>query len=592
VKRLACAIAALAACGDVASSREPPGSDAGPIFPAADGGAMPPSNEALFAGTRSGMVPAGEHETDAAAEVYDPRTCWDEIDVDGDGQIDCDDAGCAAVRVCAIGDGDRCERLSHESIGFDSCIGLPDARSCLGAARAIGTTVIEPDAMVPVGELDADAGFVFGPPLDLANERVQITVSFMRSDCSGCVEGAAIAIAHSEVQRVVAPLVALVASSDRGNVSLVVGGATVTSWPIEADVSTGFELVLRPTGEVTARPLAAGATPVTLQIAPMRDLEIVAYGRNPAHAGTSDTRAGISALEITRSLCDMPASWAAATAHEVTQGSTRVDDFESPSIWIDGSTEAVAVSRADAIYVGENASGAFELKLDPAVVQHGTASAAGVTDPELFRHDGRWFIAFTGVAVDGRRTIGIARGGATIDEPFEPDGGPAIDPAVAGVRSLEMPTVAVIPAGTWVLVARATAADGTRSLLGFASNDGGTSWTPYLGADLAEATRRPGEVAPLAFDADEIAHPTLVVANGAYQLYFAGRRGTRWGLGLLASDEFLYWRPIDEASIVTPSVGLRAPDVFATASELRLLTANARTRSIETTSRPIPARPL
>jgi hypothetical protein len=595
VSRLVLALATLAACGDGDASLEPPGSpDAGRPMAVADGGtALPPVNEALFAGTRSGIAPAGEYETDSAAEAYDPRTCWDDIDVDGDGQVDCDDSGCATVRACAIGDGDRCEQTSHESIGFDSCIGLPDARSCLGAARAIGRTMIEPGAMVPVGELDADAGYVFGDPLDLASERVRITVSFVRSECTGCVEGAAVAIAHSEVQRVVAPLVALVASSDRGNVSLVVGGATLHSWPIAADTPTGFELVLRPTGEVTARPLAGSDPPVALQIAPMRDLEIVAYGRNPAHATATDTRAGISDLDITRSLCDMPASWSPATAHEVRQGGARVEDFESPSIWIDGTTEAIAVSRGMAIFVGERAGGAFDLKPDPAVSQHGPNSAAGVTDPELFRQEGQWFMAFTGIAVEGRRSIGIARGGGTLDEPFLPDPTAGIDPAIADAILLEMPTVAVLPDGTWVLVARATAYDGTRTLLGFASNSDGASWVPYLGADLGASTARPGtDVAPLAFDADEIAHPTLVVSNGAYQLYFAGRRGTRWGVGLLASDEFLYWRPIDESSVLTPSVGMRAPDVFVSGTELLLTSANARTRTIETASRPIPARPL
>lgn len=594
MSRIALALAlALAACGDGDPTRGPPSApDAARPMEGDAGDALPPGNEALFAGTRSGIAPAGEYETDSAAELYDPRTCWDDIDVDGDGQIDCDDSGCAAVRACAIGDGDRCEQISHASIGFDSCIGLPDARSCLGAARAIGRTMIEPGAMVPVGELDADAGYVFGDPLDLASERVRITVSFVRSECTGCVEGAAVAIAHSEVQRVIAPLVALVASSDRGNVSLVVGGATVHSWPIAADTPAGFELVLRPTGEVTARPLAGSEPPVALQITPMRDLEIVAYGRNPAHAGATDTRAGISDLDITRSLCDMPASWSAATAREVRQGGERVEDFESPSIWIDGTTEAIAVSREMAIFVGESAAGAFDLKRDPAVSQHGPNSAAGVTDPELFRHEGRWFIAFTGVSVDERRSIGIARGGATLDEPFQPDPTAGIDPAIADVASLEMPTVAVLPDGTWVLVARATGYDGTRALLGFASSSDGASWIPYVGADLADSTARPSAVEPLAFDADEIAHPTLVVANGAYQLYFAGRRGTRWGVGLFASDEFLYWRPIDDSSVLTPSVGLRAPDVFVTSTELLLTSANARTRTIETASRPIPARPL
>jgi hypothetical protein len=587
------ALVLLAGCGDALGDGASPGADAGPAG-RSDGGAgvVPWQGKGYFPFGRSLMIEAGEFSTDAADPgAYDPRTCWDESDGDGDGSTDCQDDGCAGVRSCAIGDGDRCELLATTVADVAACEGAADPTGCLSAARAIGASAIEASVLVPLGTMSGDAGFVFGDPIDLSSERARIAVSFVRSDCDGCVEGAAVAVARAEVQRIVEPVVALVASSARGNVALVVGDAMVATWPIDAETPTPFELVLRPTGEVTARRTDIGDPGTTIRITPMRDLEVVAYGRNPAHAAPTDTRAGIAALSIARSICDMPSSWVVGPARPVRQGSAAMVDFSSPSTWTEGAVEAIAVTRGMAIYAGEYATDAFAIGETPAVRQHPSHATAGVTDPEIFFHEGAWNIAFTAVASDGVKSIGLARGGASIDAEFAPEAGPVIHPSAIGVRDLEMPTVAFIESGEWLLVARATRLDGSRALLGFTSDDRGQQWDLRVDADLGDRTARPGAVEPLAFDADEIADPSLVIVNGGYQLYFAGRRGTRWGIGLYASDEFLFWRPMNGGSLMAPSVGTRRPDVSAIGGELRLISENSRSHAVDVAVRAIPSRP-
>ena len=136
------------------------------------------------------------------------------------------------------------------------------------------------------------------------------------------------------------------------------------------------------------------------------------------------------------------------------------------------------------------------------------------------------------------------------------------------------------------MVARVTDPEGGQQLAVYTSDDG-TSWTFWDMGHLGPITRR-GDVSASGFDADEIAHPSLIVHDGAWQLYYAGRRGTRWGVGLLLSDELLRWRwyaggrPVLEGDgNGFDRVGVGAPDAVSVGATVELYyegTDGTRTR--------------
>jgi len=74
------------------------------------------------------------------------------------------------------------------------------------------------------------------------------------------------------------------------------------------------------------------------------------------------------------------------------------------------------------------------------------------------------------------------------------------------------------------------------------------------------------------FDTDEVGSPTIVHRGTTWSLYFAGRHGARWAIGLVASDDLQYWTTptavlsgsgtgFDTLSARDPSVVTRADTV-------------------------------
>ena len=66
----------------------------------------------------------------------------------------------------------------------------------------------------------------------------------------------------------------------------------------------------------------------------------------------------------------------------------------------------------------------------------------------------------------------------------------------------------------------------------------------------------------------------MVQHNDAWHLYVAVRRGARWSIHLLASDEMLAWRHLGRA--LAPGsefdrVSVRAPDVSARGNDLLMV---------------------
>ncbi|MBW2464023.1 MAG: hypothetical protein JRH11_20410, partial [Deltaproteobacteria bacterium] len=176
--------------------------------------------------------------------------------------------------------------------------------------------------------------------------------------------------------------------------------------------------------------------------------------------------------------------------------------------------------------------------------------SVSVRDPELaYDEDAElWHLYYTAEGPRGVLTIGHAEGPTPTD--LVADEEPLItSDGWFDLSSLEMPSVAVTEDGLRVAVVRATSTDGSHSLVGFVESreppeDPEAGLFVRITGDLDTMTARGDATARTGFAADEVAQPSLLVWDGAFHLYYAGRRGTRWAIGLLASEDFLSFRDV------------------------------------------------
>jgi hypothetical protein len=93
-------------------------------------------------------------------------------------------------------------------------------------------------------------------------------------------------------------------------------------------------------------------------------------------------------------------------------------------------------------------------------------------------------------------------------------------------------------------------------------------------SELPAMTARTSQRETSGFDADEIAWPALTVHGGAWRLAYAGRRGTRWAIGVLVSDQLIRFRAPVDGSVLGRGATFDRLGVFAPA----ILSAGAADR--------------
>ncbi len=167
----------------------------------------------------------------------------------------------------------------------------------------------------------------------------------------------------------------------------------------------------------------------------------------------------------------------------------------------------------------------------------------GIADPDVFWDGAAFHLYYTAThSTTGVRTIAHATG-PEIDALVK-DTAPLIIPADHGFEHLEMPSFVRSGGEVDVLIVRGVE-QSAHQLVAFVLVE--ETWARLVGSELDGETRRvSGERVPGRFDGDEIAHPSVVRVGGSFHIYYAGRRGTRWGVGLLATDELLYLRNVTE----------------------------------------------
>jgi len=532
-------------------------------------------------------------------------------DTNGDGLGNCEDllVSCGPVRSCCVGDARCCMGLDVPpvpSLSFTGCTG--DVLACVGrsdvtrfgpAGPWVVSDVTAGTWLQPGGDASYDGGLVVGSPVDLRSHRVRLQTTFAPPDgcAADCLESVGIALTTQTglgSASIVRPHVGLLYSGTRHLVSLVIADDVVDSWPLTTE--RAWTLEVAPDGAVTVTGSSDG-DPVTAAHAfmPVPGAQLVIYGRNANRSGTGTRGASIDGISVTTTLCDMPSAWTRRdplTLHDRTtatdHNSPRVaapsiaDGTDSMGLPVTGLAFADVYGDHSVILVAGRSDPDTRFVLtttpaNPAVSPGRPHDMGGVGDPELVADatGSGWRLYYTATSTTGVRTIGLATA-TTLAGPWTAEAIPVISPDGTAAAGYEMPTVAEAAMGVEVMVVRAITANGERELVPFVFRD--SAWHRHNGGQLPTLTHRPSEDQLSGFDADEIADPSLIVHNGAFHLYYAGRRGTRWGIGLIASDEIVEWRSAADGPQVLAGdgsgfdrVGLAGPDAVSRDTDIELV---------------------
>jgi hypothetical protein len=482
----------------------------------------------------------------------------------------CGDTECGAFASCCVNNGTCCEPILNDP----ALPALLDFRSCAGqtvdaCAQGVGSTavtfgelepVLSSRGLVPNGTATAEGGALIGEPVDLSSQRVQVDVQFtLPVGCSGtCLESAGVAFTDTPPGAFIAAEVGLLLSGSRDAVNLMIGDAVADSFDSGTN-NTRWRLVLSPAGSVQLFRDGSPLGSYAFDAASLAQARLVAFGRN---LGAATTSAAVAVLEVESSLCDSPRSWSERQPLSITLNGNEVPGHalgSGPSIVDHAATRRMAYVVDDEIFLAEEeAPGAWFLSgPNPALVPTESYEAMGVGDPELV-WDGNFLLLFY-TAWDGNGAGSIRAAVSAQDPPsFMKSDGAVLAPS-GDIVSYEAPSV-IYHDGLWLLVVRATLANGFTELRAFYTSNLDLDWEPVINGGLEQLTRVEDATS-------EITDPSLIVHNSAYQLYYGRRIGTRWAVELAVSDELLLWRPMGEvlggSGTGFDSLGARSPDALS-----------------------------
>ncbi len=538
--------ACFVGCGDAGDTYPPVGvDDAGETF---DGGMAP---EDVGAGADGGPESspqglradpsrvAGEADPDVGLDANDyVLTCADGEDNDGSGIIDCEDARCASLGYCCTGNGDCCTDTSVGTMDLTLC--GADLGSCAPTATPFGLGLeTTAEGLVMRGDAFGEGGALFGAPIDLTTQRVELsaTISPPQTCGSDCLETTVLGLVSNLPETGAGVLadseVALVYSGSQSRLMLLVGGREQGRHDVPRTDDFTVGLIVRPTGDVSVVLGSDTFDYETVFLPSETGLARVAlYGRARNTDAGSLSPARVRALSTRLSLCDIPTAWSERSV---------LAEGETPTVHSAGGEVRVAWMQNDVVQLGR-------IEGETLVVGETVRPLGDETfeDPEL-DHDGtNWHLYLTVRRADGSPTI----------ERMPAEGDSFGNVGTVVLRDAFEPVVARTEGGLFVMAAQTSA--------GWTVYQEGGSVLP--GADLHVPTSRDGE---------SVGGLALSAHNGAWHLHVAYRRGTRTSLRLFVSDALVVWRDLGEVLSGSgqgfDALGVTAPASTSTPEGLRLL---------------------
>lgn len=545
--RLAIVLLALRMCGDddgdgIAADRDAGARDGGAASDAgflSDAGTSPPPSDGYPLDPSLGAESPGERDDslDGVESCYDGR----DNDVESSPGADCADPGCAALPSCWIGRDTQCgPPLAGPT--FDACA----EGSCFEGATLFGspTPFVEGDTLALGGDAAYDSGLLFPTSYDLRTDVLRLSARFgLPADCSGCLESAAFGVtaarALGETDHVV-PIAALVLSGARNEVALVIGTATLARF----EASPGpWTLTLSPDG--TASVSRDGVVVHDgVRFAREASARVVLYGHSRNPSATSIASARIETFSTRSERCDMPAAWSTPETIRFERGleSWVVAAPSSPSVALDpAGVPTLVFVESGAVHAAKAPDPAAPTRFVPTATNglDGPALTTEASEVELVASGG----GFALFVRAGELTTGITR------YPLSADARTLGAGVSLGVSGAPVEGFGVVEReGRTFLVTLQAGRVSTHVALD------GVSFTPV------------GVIGTEGLDADAFGAPDLFIQRDTYRVVVPIRRGTRWRSALFASDDFVYWRLVDDdvaaAQDADERLGVREADAL------------------------------
>jgi hypothetical protein len=545
-----------------------------------------------------------EDDTDVEAST---ASCLDGVDNDSSGEYDCQVESCRRfVRACCqrLPSADCCERLTPEvdllTLASTDCVG--PASVCLATRQS---TFGDPPpvigaggALLPTGGFLSESGVVLTAVED---DPAGLSLSFKTrvpsaGVCMGsCIDFVGVGVVDLEALSAssVRPAAGVVVSAGRREVQLVADGAVAARAPLPADdgarfVEVTLSLEWLPGGELRLFIGDGEALRARVQRAPNpARASLVVWGRSSVSDETA--RAALLTARLIRRRCEAPGTW---TAVQSPIGGFRGEPIDV-DVLRDGDLLRYAYVSGDAVLVATRAAGEAPGDVGDTAVLLAPVAGRRWGGPDLARRADGGYILHVADELSGciLRATGAEARDLVLDDQ------PVVCPSVAGepgagsYEAFRDPSL-LLRAGRMtadVLFVRAVGEEARAALLALPLDADGRYPGPVVESPRIVVRRPTGIVADL--DADDLAAPDVAWIDGAAQLWYAGRTGSRWSVGLLVSSKpsgfrdlrvsFALadlWSPVLDAALQPSSrpgqpdaFGVYAPTVTASDGQVDLL---------------------
>lgn len=544
---------------------------------AADGGITSTTDAALSrdAGAIPDLGAVPMSDAGAEGDLTDPGAyasrCLDGVDQNrGDG-VDCSDPSCTAAPSCCVGVSSlACCTGPGTTVDLDFACTTGTCATLAGFTTFgdVGPVPTSDGAFAPESDHGTDSGAILDRVLDPRAAMISITAGLAVPATTTEIDAVAVGLVTGGPSAHVVPLAAVVVSAARQEVLLLLGEAVAARAPAPTDGALhDYTLTLDPTGTVTATAgtMTLSAT-VSLPAAPVR---AAFFGRstNPGSLGGA-LPARVGSLHVATRGCDQPGALTRLGPITIVDHTTAalLATAADPSLATAGAHTYLAFSAAtmggatSAIFLAERESdGAFHVRAPAGGTQPILLPPSGESyeSPALVSDGAGWRLYATH-AHDGTRSIITS---STTSADVLTLGAPtAVSiPVLTGDVSSPAP----VPGDPSSLVVRhvplateTTAATPELVLLELGST--GATATPSAGVCGADSSCDGGarmqthlyaaRTATISFDADDVDDPAIVFYDHVYRLYYAGRLGSRWSIGMLIAADLGYWRAANEGA--------------------------------------------